>query len=104
MQNVDLNDYKGCYSYVGVDLAAVSDLTAITVMIPKDDKPIFKSYVFIPEEEFKHSPNHSVYARWQRAGQLIVTPGNVTDYDYIQNKIIEIKGRMVVARGWMEGQ
>lgn len=90
MQNVDLNDYKGCYSYVGVDLAAVSDLTAITVMIPKDDKPIFKSYVFIPEEEFKHSPNHSVYARWQRAGQLIVTPGNVTDYDYIQNKIIEI--------------
>ena len=31
-----------------------------------------------------------MYERWKRTGQLIVTPGNVTDYDYIQDKIIEI--------------
>ena len=90
MEEVDLEKYRGCYSYIGVDLAAVSDLTAISVLIPQTDKPVFKSYVFIPEEEYKNSPNHSMYERWKRTGQLIVTPGNVTDYDYIQNKIIEI--------------
>lgn len=90
MQAVDFENYRGCYSYIGVDLAAVSDLASISVMIPQDDKPVFKTFAFIPEETYRTSPNHSMYERWKRRGELIVTPGNVTDYDYIQNKIMEI--------------
>lgn len=90
MQTIDLEKYRGCYSYIGVDLAAVSDLAAITAMIPQDDKPIFKTWCFIPRDTYNNSPNHSLYQRWERQGHLIVTEGNVVDYDYIANKIVEI--------------
>ena len=90
MQEVDLEKYRGCYSYIGVDLASTSDLAAISVMIPTDSGPVFKSYAFIPEETYHTSPNRTLYERWRRFDCLIVTPGNVCDYDYILNKIIEI--------------
>ena len=90
MQEVDLEKYRGMYCYIGVDLASVSDLTAITALIPTDDGPIFKTYCFIPHDTFVKSPNHSLYERWKKYDCMIVTEGNVTDYDYIANKIVEI--------------
>lgn len=69
---------------LGVDLAAVSDLTAVSALVYHDDKYYFKTWYFIPESCL--NPNNSnceLYRRWKREGYLIVTNGNVTDYDYI---------------------
>lgn len=90
MQEVDLEKYRGMYCYIGVDLASVSDLASITALIPTDNGPIFKTYCFIPHDTFVKSPNHSLYERWKKYDCMIVTEGNVTDYDYIANKIVEI--------------
>lgn len=90
MQRIDIEDYRGYQCYIGVDLAATSDLTAISVLIPTSDKAVFKTYVFVPEETVKNSPNRPMYERWARSGDLIITPGNVTDYTYIKDKILEI--------------
>ena len=90
MTPVDLEKYRSMYCYIGVDLASVSNLASITVMIPTDDGPIFKSYAFIPHDTYISSPNHAQYQRWKKDGYLIVTDGNVVDYDYIANKIVEI--------------
>lgn len=88
---VDLAEYSGMTCYVGVDLAAVSDLTAVSVMIPTDNKFVFKTWYFLPSDTLKTGVNSQSYLRYKRNGQLNVTPGNVTDYDYILNKIMALQ-------------
>ena len=100
MQHVDTADYKGEWCYAGVDLAAVSDLTCHTVLFPPNptrkvnpDKFVFKTLIYLPESCLSDSINKTLYQRWAKTGQIIPTPGNVTDYDYIlkdQTEIIPI--------------
>lgn len=69
---------------VGVDLASVSDLTAVSAHVYHNEKHYFKTWYFIPESCLNPSnSNCELYRRWKREGYLHVTNGNVTDYDYI---------------------
>ena len=86
-QKLNPEDFRGCYCYCGIDLSAVSDLTCISFMIPKDGKYYFFTYPFLPEQTTFDSPNRDLYRKWKSAGYLDVTPGNVTDYDYILSKM-----------------
>lgn len=95
MKPLDLEffrDFKEEYCYVGVDLAAVSDLTAVSILVhsSEDDKFYFKTFLFIPEDTIATHMNRRLYEEWRRQGYLIVTDGNVQDYDYIISKILEI--------------
>lgn len=90
MQTLLWKDFEGCTCYIGVDLASVSDFTSMSVMIPKDDKKYFKTITFIPRETLENHPDKELYQRYIREGSMIVTPGNVTDYDYILNQIFTI--------------
>lgn len=78
------------FAYLGVDLGATSDLTAVTVMIPNNDKFYFRNYYFVPSEQLTVNPNRELYRVWQQQGHLTVTSGNVTDYDYILTEILKI--------------
>lgn len=89
-QVLNIEDFRGCMGYIGVDLASVGDTTSITLMIPKDDKFYFKTWTFVPRETFNNSPNHELYQQFYNAGNLIVSEGNVTDYQLITNKIVEL--------------
>lgn len=91
-KKVDLNEYKDkdLVAYVGVDLSAVSDLTAVSVMIPTEDKLIFKNFYYLPKSVLVNNSNAEKYKFWARQGLLTLTQGNVTDYDYITNDIVKI--------------
>ncbi len=91
-KKVDLNDYKDkdLVAYVGVDLSAVSDLTAVSVMIPTEDKLIFKNFYYLPKSVLVNNSNAEKYKFWATQGLLTLTQGNVTDYDYITNDIVKI--------------
>ena len=69
---------------VGIDLAAVSDLCAVSALVYKDEKYYFKTWYFIPESCLNPSnSNCELYRRWKREGFIHCTGGNCTDYDYI---------------------
>ncbi len=69
---------------VGIDLAAVSDLCAVSALVYKDEKYYFKTWYFIPESCLNPSnSNCELYRRWKREGFTHCTGGNCTDYDYI---------------------
>lgn len=87
-QDLKLSDFKGNYAYVGVDLAAVSDLTAVSYMIPRDDKFYFVNRYYLPQSALADNPNCELYKDWMRKGHLIITDGNVTDYDYVLKDLI----------------
>jgi phage terminase large subunit-like protein len=91
-QKVNLEDFKDkkIIGIMGVDLAAVSDLTCISLIFNYLDKFYFKTWIFLPESALEESPNKDMYKRWKREKLINITPGNATDYDYVLNKIMEI--------------
>lgn len=90
MQKLKLEDFTGCMGVCGIDLGSVSDFTALSLLIPKDDKLYMFNWAFIPQETLNNHPQSYYYNKFVDAGEMIVTPGNVTDYDYIMAKINEI--------------
>lgn len=79
--------------YGGLDLASVRDLTAFLFVSRTDDG--FYDVLcrfWCPEDGIaERSRTDGVpYADWVRDGYLIATPGNVTDYDWIQHEVGEI--------------
>lgn len=89
-ETVKLSDYRGNCAYMGVDLSAVSDLTALALCIPTGDKFVFKVWYFLPAVALDESPNRELYRKWHRNGYLIITPGNVTDYDAVTRQIVAL--------------
>lgn len=81
---VDLKAHAGRRCWVGVDLASVSDMSAVCYLFEGDDgRLVFKTDYYLPAESAERGVNREWYAYLARTGQLTLTPGNVTDYDYI---------------------
>lgn len=91
-EKVDISDgrFEGCSSILGLDLSAVSDMTAVSLMIEMDGRFYFKNWYFLPESALKESSNREKYRSWYSQGLLHLTTGNVLDMDYVFSKINEI--------------
>lgn len=84
-----LGDELACY--VGVDLSMTCDLTSVCFMIPYKNTTVFKVHYYLPESVlFSNHKNREIYKEWARLGYLTITPGNVTDYDYITADIQKV--------------
>lgn len=87
--HVEFEDHKGDICYIGVDLASVNDLVAVSFLFDKDDRISVKNFYFLPEDTLKTSPQKEYYREMHKLGYLMLTPGNVVDYDFIQAFIIK---------------
>jgi phage terminase large subunit-like protein len=85
-----INDGDGCY--MGLDLASVRDLTALIGLFRHDDEYSVLCRFWCPEEGIvERSRRDGVpYDDWVRDGYLTATPGNVTDYDYIEEEVKQL--------------
>ena len=90
MKIIDLEQFRGDYCYIGIDLASVSDLTAVTLMFSRGGKFHFKTIYYIPSDALRTKQNREKYAYWQKVGDLRVIDGNVTDYGVILQNLLEI--------------
>lgn len=93
---VDKTKLKDEECYMGVDLSAISDLTAVTLLFPPNedrdyfpDKYIFVNRLYIPSTAIEESINGDIYKLWRRHKYATVTSGNVVDYDYILKDQLE---------------
>ncbi len=87
-KDIHLEDFRDCECYIGVDLSATSDLTAVSYLIEKDDIYYFKTDYYLPESALVDKPDRETYKLWKQQGLITITTGNVTDYDYITNDIV----------------
>lgn len=92
------NAFNDNYAYMGVDLGATSDLTAVSVMIPTADKYFFRNYYFLPSSQLKENANRELYIQWAKQGHLIICPGNVTDYEVVLRQILKINDEITVVQ------
>lgn len=88
-RDVNLADYKDMEAYCGIDLSSTSDLTSLAFLIPTEKEMIFKTKYYLPEAALQEKRFKELYGEWRRQGLITITPGNVTDYDYILNDLME---------------
>ena len=88
-----LEDLKGRVAYGGLDLSSTTDLTALVLVLPKEGGgfDVFCRF-FMPSDtlEERSRQDKVPYAEWVRDGLIIATPGNVVDYDYVEQVILEL--------------
>lgn len=94
-QSISDFDYEklkqgGYQGYLSFDIASVSDLTCLCLMIPTEEKLYYKCWYYLPESALTESPNREKYKDWAKRGYLTVTNGNVTDLDYLENDIKKV--------------
>ncbi len=77
----------------GLDLASIRDVSALVLVFPRENEHIdILPFFFSPKDTaFVRSRRDKVdYPTWAKEGHMELTPGNVTDYGYIKQKIYEI--------------
>lgn len=98
---IDEREFEGRECWGGLDLGSVSDLTALAWIFPfdksTDDGEIIEGYDLLfrfwtPEENVQNLDGRTGAAAsklWVPEGHLRTTPGDVTDYDFIEHTIKE---------------
>lgn len=97
-EEIDFSNFPDSTAYVGVDLASVSDLTALSIMIPFGGAFYFKSFYYLPQTALYENSNAELYKQWKRQGFLTITDGNVTDYDYILRDLLKINKQVYIEK------
>lgn len=92
MEKIILEEFIGKGEFIvygGFDLAAVSDLTCLSLMFvnPEEEKYYFKNFYYLPKSALEGKYNKELYKMWQKKGYLIITESPTTDYAYIENDI-----------------
>lgn len=94
--SLDQFDPDNTIIWAGVDLAATSDLTSLSLMIVQDDIYYFKSWPFLPESALQQNVNAEFYKKMARNHHLIATNGNVTDYSEVTKVLLQIAERFTI--------
>lgn len=87
---VDEEALRGKPCWGGLDLGAVSDLTALAWLFPQGPDKFAAVWRFwTPEAAFDDLNRRTSGSAevWRREGWLTTTPGNVTDYDFVKATI-----------------
>ena len=90
----DLETMRGQKVYIGIDLAVSRDISGYgKLFVPDDPKGVFRfvAKYYCPEEgAMERSRQDRVpYLDWADKGLLTLTPVNITDYDFIEQDLLE---------------
>ena len=86
---LDENAFIGCDCHAALDLATKLDITALSFTFEKNGE-FFEFHRYYTNQLAIEDGRNSSYDGWARAGRLIVTPGNVTDYGFIERDVLEL--------------
>ena len=93
---IDMDALKGRKCYGGLDLASTDDIAAFVLVFPPDDTTehyIVLPFFWIPSDNISKrvKKHHVPYDRWVKDGFLSVTEGNIIHYEFIEQKILDLR-------------
>lgn len=97
---VDPLRLKGLECFGGLDLGSTSDLTALVWVFPADDGAFdVLLRCWAPEDSLPDLDGRTANAAsgWVKQGWLTTTPGDVTDYDFIEAQIKQDRDEFLVS-------
>jgi len=87
----------------GLDLASVSDMTALIMTFPEDPNLKILARFWIPEAKLEQRHKYlAQYQNWHRQGFLIATPGEALDYKFLIKDILELTQKFRFKELWMD--
>lgn len=90
---VDESLFESGQVFVGVDLSATQDLTALLAVTPDDEQNWhIKPWFFIPGDGLLERARRDKvpYDKWAEMGLVIPTPGKSVDYDWVAGHMVPI--------------
>lgn len=90
-----LDDFAGMDCHIGLDLATRTDLAGLSIVFPQRDPETGKmrytvfGRAYINQEAVMEARNPS-YPGWAASSDMVVTPGNETDFDFIESDLLEL--------------
>ena len=95
----EVEPYNGAPVTLGLDLSAVSDLTALVAVWQGDKRIQVRSTFWTPETGLveRSKRDRTGYDRWAREGHLQTTPGASIDYEYVAHAVLEMSEEMNIA-------
>jgi len=106
---LSLNAWDACASaaplpegraFMGLDLSATTDLSALVLLIPDADGGFdVRAEFWCPEERLQERArtDRVPYPVWVQQGHLTATPGNSVDYTFIEARIMAIMAEREIA-------
>jgi phage terminase large subunit-like protein len=91
-----LEDYDGQSCHLALDLASKTDLAALALVFPRPESRYVAFARCYLNDAAVLEARHASYPGWARDGELIITPGNETDFDQIERDIIDLCKRFRV--------
>jgi phage terminase large subunit-like protein len=85
-------DLKKLPCFIGLDLAQTTDLSSICALWLDGQRMLVRSWNFAPEEgAIQRSRRDGVpYLEWSRNGWLTLTDGDVTDYAFLRQRVLDL--------------
>jgi phage terminase large subunit-like protein len=87
--DLNIDDFKGCPCWIGVDLASKIDMSAIRAVFRKGNKNYLFRWCFVPEDTVEASTN-SQYRGWVSSGRLEATDGAAMDFELIKDRLRQL--------------
>lgn len=82
-EDFDAEDLEGQECWAGLDLSKTQDTTSLQLIFPGEEEEYrILSYFWLPEETAQGQSMVS-WQEWADAGHVILTPGNVCDYNFV---------------------
>lgn len=94
----EANELFGQECYGGLDLASVEDMCSLAICFEEDDKRKVFQRSWLPQAALERRLNEGdpTLEKYVEQGHLVVLPGDVVDYDFIEADILRICERFNV--------
>lgn len=98
MRPIDISEFYGREVFLGLDLAATTDLTALAIFAPGDEekKAICKVLYWLPEETVNKRNDVAPYREWMEKGHINLTEGNIVDYSAVKAAVYELQEKCLI--------
>jgi phage terminase large subunit-like protein len=95
-KNISLQDMEGERCVIGIDLASKIDIACMAILFPPGKYPKWRAFCkhYLPEDTIEDSDR---YRGWHAGGWITSTPGNVIDYEYIEEDLKALRSTHEIA-------
>src|SRR4029077_3087489 len=93
--DLKLDDYAGRQCHIALDLASKTDLAAVVIVFPDGDGYVVFARCYLNDSAVMEARNPS-YPGWAAENDLIITPGNETDFGMIEQDVMDLCKRFNV--------
>ncbi len=94
-RSFEIDDFAGCPCWIGVDLASKIDVAAVVLLFERDGSYYAIPRFYVPESAVEENEQYQLFVL---DGLMVSTPGNMTDYGFIEEELKELAARGVDVR------